>query len=154
MNAFFKGWRRKTGCVLLALALAFCAAWLRSFVSTNDVIQLDENHSLYSHDGSFSWNITSPDIFSLPILGLTPVAPDQEFGIDFVDDHLSRPAFTWRHEFCGFVASEISIHGTRIVQYWVPYWSVTTPLILASAWLLLRKPRIPSAAEKPLAPVN
>jgi len=32
MGDFFKGWRRKAGCVTLVMACTFAAAWVRSFI--------------------------------------------------------------------------------------------------------------------------
>src|SRR5438309_1503746 len=35
MRAFFRGWRRKVGCVTLAMAVFLCAAWFRSLIVTD-----------------------------------------------------------------------------------------------------------------------
>lgn len=139
MGAFFDGYGRKTGCLLLALAAVFSGAWLRSFASTNDVIQFNATYSLYSHDGSLSWNCTYPDD-SLPMFWQMPLVADEGVQNSFVIHPVSLPTFKWRHELCGFVASEISINGRRTIQYWVPYWAITMPLLLICAWLLLKKP--------------
>ena len=55
MNEVFRGWKRKVGVVTLVLACVFMGLWLRSFTTTNDQITLWVNHSLYSHNGSVSW---------------------------------------------------------------------------------------------------
>lgn len=137
MRDVFRGWRRKVGCVLLLLACAVLVAWLRSYLVDNDTITFATNphRQIYSHDGSVAWNISYPD----DTWGHDFFWPMRAPARDIEPNAL--PQFNWRWEVCGFVGSEISLYGYRVVQYWVPYWSIATPLALLAALLILWKPR-------------
>lgn len=51
MKEFFKGWRRKVGCVTLAAACLFVAGWVRSTVVDDYVTAF--NRSFFSSRGRF-----------------------------------------------------------------------------------------------------
>lgn len=131
MSALFQGWRRRAGCALLVVACALMVAWLRSYLSADDVLRLTSNGQLYSHNGSVSWNMTSVDDAFANVSG----------------PQFMRPRVIWRNEFFGFVGTEIVIYGRRTIQYWVPYWSFVTPLTLLSGYLILWKSRQASPAN-------
>ena len=121
MGEFVNGWRRKIGSLTLLIALAFTGLWVRSFSTTDDHVTVWRNHSLYSHNGAISWNISSHD-------EMKPAEDVQPPTI----------VHKWRWEWGGFVASDISFYGQSTVQYWVPYWYFILPLTLISAYLFLR----------------
>jgi hypothetical protein len=106
------------------MGLAFLAAWMRSFLSTNDHIRVWGKHSLYSHNGSVCWNIQYAELSILEVaagpLQATINSRFEAFGISF---------------------SDISVAGMGVQQYWISYWYFITPLTLVSAYLLLTKPR-------------
>lgn len=129
MSRVFYGWRRKCGCALLVISCALMGLWLRSYLVHDDVLTVAAGRQLYSHNGCLSWNITTADDSWTDWIQPSPAAPPL--------DHSALPRFTWRREYFGFVASEIAISGSRIVQYWVPYWFLATPLAVISAILLL-----------------
>src|SRR5262245_3802284 len=57
MREFFKGWRRKVGCVTLVMALASLGLWTRSFQS-DDAITISivsRTHMVRSWTGLVSW---------------------------------------------------------------------------------------------------
>lgn len=123
MATYFRGWRRKMGCMTLAMACAFMVLWVRSFASTNDQITVWAKHSLYSHNGWVSWNINYVDP-SMPFVMQSPTTPVTKS----------------RWEFYGVVVSDTVVFGNQgVKQYWVIYWYFITPLTLFSAWLLLGK---------------
>lgn len=56
MKNFFHGWRRNVGCITLALACVFTAAWLRSY-QRHDLLWLETTHfrgMVYSSTGGLS----------------------------------------------------------------------------------------------------
>ena len=57
MREFFKGWRRKVGCVTLVIACAFTGAWLRSMFICDLVDFAIENHQheFFSVHGHLLW---------------------------------------------------------------------------------------------------
>src|SRR5436190_16794512 len=59
MQAFFHGWRRKTGCLLLAFAVATMALWFRSYVVI-DEISFGEQ-SLETVGGDIDWTRISDE---------------------------------------------------------------------------------------------
>ena len=60
-SGYLHSTRRKLGLVAIFVACGFLGLWSRSFLSTNDQVTVWNNHSLYSHDGSVSWNIRYTD---------------------------------------------------------------------------------------------
>lgn len=131
MRDIFRGWRRKTGCVLLLVACAAMVAWLRSYLVDTDSFTVATNRQIYSHNGSVSWNIIYPGVVTPDLWQFHAAITGGE------ELEVVVPKFNWRWEVCGFVGSEMSMYGQRIVQYWVPYWSIATPLALIAAVLIL-----------------
>jgi|SRR5579871_1662137 len=123
MVEFFRGWQRKTGCVLLMLALAMLGMWIRSTVVSDTIVfpSTLRNHSLKSSHSLLSWctverkadgfrwwsEILAPDDRKDPSLHLTEI-----------------------REYAMLSKKRINISTT-------PYWAVTMPLIMLSAYLIL-----------------
>ena len=169
MGEFFKGWRRKAGLVMLAMACLLSLAWLRSyekndridgliaarlvhgyFVSTNGDMNFvrrfplpDDNAVNLLHLKSWiSWRTERAQPTHPVLLGRT-TAYDAQSGIAS-PDCWNEFKVAWRFDFAGFHCGEgrhRSWHSWD-VQFWVfPYWSITLPMTLLSAWLILIKPR-------------
>lgn len=134
MRDFFKGWKRKTGAVTLAVACVFMVGWVRSeFVQDflkirhgNDATELgstngrlywfcawDTEDNPFQRDFNFAWDNDGP------------IAADHKTILQFaVFDFQDR----------------ILSHGRLRIRYLsTPYWSIVLPLTLLSAWLLLSK---------------
>jgi len=119
MTEFFKGWRRKAGCVTLVMATVLGALWIRSCVLSEFV----------SNGGAQLWCVASFD-----------------GGIHLWSAHTIPGAFPFSpyiivpHGRAGILLIE---HLDLIVRYedgykWtVPYWQLTIPLALTSVYLLL-----------------
>ena len=140
MREFFNGWRRKVGCVTLAMALAFMLGWGRSFVcydwlaicsgSNIQFVVMSQGQRLglqHYHDGS-QWSPNSLDWGSGLHSGLA--------------DDLNDPRFSWRHY--GFVRIGDDI-------WVVSYWCLALPLALLSAYLILWKPITKTGIESDMA---
>jgi hypothetical protein len=117
MHTFFPGWRRKAGCVLLVIALLVTCVWLRSLVVA-DAFDIRwqrvyvRHGAVISVDGSVSATLNSQKR-----------SRDQD-GIYWV---------------CIAKAEQkVSLYHYALE---IPYWSITMPLTLLSAYLILSKPR-------------
>ena len=157
MREFFRGWRRKCAVVTLLMACVFAAAWVRS-LSTSDAILIPRTKSefirLDSRSGRFSWNkvynaqVTIPKI----IWRADAIVPTDE---DVVFDH-SHYIYEWRWLWGTIDVGRVHSPGdgrVRAKYVILPYWFITIPLALISAFLLLSRPRqsTPMKINKPTA---
>jgi len=128
MGEFFKGWRRKAGCVTLVMACVFMAIWLRTFAATDTIIVGQVGIS--SVDGVLAV-VTNDEI----------PTPRWE-SADAIRLDSDRVRFHWQLRLFGF---RRGVDGDD--QAWtIPYWSIVIPLTLLSAYLLLTKPRQSTAS--------
>ena len=125
MREFFHGWRRKAGCVTLVVALLLMAGWLRSRNISDRIVIRRYGHVteyLVSQQSGFGW---SKEIYwNLIGAEMLTEVPYREwlgfrYGMKLLPDNL------------------VAKVNVRII----PYWSLTIPLTLLSAYLLLWKPR-------------
>lgn len=107
---FFDGWRRKTGCVTLMMALLLMALWVRSDLLVDHVFVRGNVFS--SNGGCLVWDWQS---WGLPEANITAWQTDKASPFD-EDWYVGR-------------------NGVRF-----PYWAVVVPLTILSADLILRKP--------------
>ena len=157
MRDFFRGWRRKIGVVTLVMACLFLLGWVRSLTHFEGVslpFGRKPNHFFVSWDSSLVW-------LKEYIGGMGPgLYPEfKSRSITGIDDRIfNSPHFEWRWNWSGFGSGvgvdEIKV-GNRIERTSltvIPYWSVTIPLTLISAFLLLTKPRL-STPKKIVEPI-
>ena len=121
MREFFKGWRRKVGCVALVMAVVVFCAWMRSMIVT-DSLWINTGttlHQLHSCRASLWWESR----------------PDEK-----------APRWYWK----SYRTQNWENIGTRlfIVEDYGPhrcvriaYWPFAVTLTLLSACLILWKPR-------------
>jgi hypothetical protein len=65
MAECFNGWRRKFGCVMLAMAIAFMVGWVRSYLEVDEfTISTARSHQRFeSNSGLLTWeHITEFDV--------------------------------------------------------------------------------------------
>jgi len=140
MGDFFRGWRRKIGCVTLLLACLFATGWIRSQIVA-DVIMFHcgprTTGIVYSVRNCLSLTSRQDGVLhsevSIPIWHESSIA---DFPDPAVVDH-----FEWQCPKCGssfLVGGEVGLLA-RFSH--VPYWSIVIPLTLLSAFLLLTKLR-------------
>ncbi|MDB5346741.1 MAG: hypothetical protein JWP89_5118 [Schlesneria sp.] len=146
MWSFFYGWRRKAGGVTLVMACVFAAAWVGSLTEMQALFRLNENdtHLVASVDGNISWE----RIWPIPtprrsrwvhkrnrIVG--PNDPDSD-----CDVHWNITGFGF--DFRAFSKLEtgagVPPYTQEFALWQIPYWSITIPLTLLSAYLILWKP--------------
>jgi len=156
MGVFFKGWRRKAGCVVLVMACLLATAWMRSHV-TRDVFHIcSRDPVLYvaSVDGAIL--LVKNSFIGKGHIAPTQVVKDEH---DYWEPWEIR--WHWRSEWCGFLFGsgvkslpldkippeerrwviDNPIKDRRVDVWIIPHWSVVLPLTILSAYLLLWKPR-------------
>lgn len=56
MPEFFRGWRRKVGCVALVMACLVAIAWIRSMAVADHIyVRFDRQHEIRSRQQTFLW---------------------------------------------------------------------------------------------------
>jgi hypothetical protein len=137
ISLFWGGWRRKTGCVALLMALMLMVGWLRSLTYFEGFSFPGRTPTDYllSWDSSLVW-LRAP---GLPFCSdKYPTYLCWKFlGTDeriFQSTHRK-----WLWNWGGFGSCVGIDHpGDMIV---IPYWAVVIPLTFVAAFLLLTKPR-------------
>ena len=121
MREFFRGWRRKVGCVTLVIACVLAAMWLRSFIVGDEWFYVlgEQQYMLLSSDGRVflsSWDVNTRD---------------RQFGVTSIPK--SDPLFLWKT-----IGNQGAAHRS---EHWTRgYWQFTIPLTLLSAYLILWRP--------------
>ena len=142
MREFFKGWRRKAGCVVLVAACVLAIAWMRSFVVEEEVaITLSGRlHACLSASGGLSWVASSgPQI---------PFSLEWRYGSYTPAE--GRTQLTWTPGFPPnlnqfLCTDEIRLNRPSQYRPWIiHYWKIVPALTLLAAYLIFRKPRKPA----------
>ena len=145
MREFFKGWKRKIGCLTLVMACVATAGWVRSQHFSDFIkYRIGPQHWLCisSNNDSFALSLlkeNQPGQFTFfRIFDSSPVQVDRSD-----EEYLV-------FKFCGFKFGVddgmAPSAGVRIsnppTSYFchAPYWSIVLPLTAFSAFLLLSKP--------------
>jgi len=157
MREFFKPWRRKLGSLGFVVACVFAAGWVRSPYVTDAVTYSTGENSVASwfsdnstlgliqyraelDDGSGKY---SPGTVSIK-------GPSYPTWITVRPGESDLSFLTWQWRWLGFGFSETEkFDGVWLTYRVAPYWSITLPLTLLSAYMLLSKPR-----SKPNQPVS
>ena len=141
MHEFFKGWRRKVGCVALALALVVMAGWIRSrFIFDNIVVVTDDQTfvTYLSCIHGVGWYTSHYRKLKLPatmhsLRYSTAEQPSNSEMVDGEGKDLSQNLFVI---YVDDTDSDPQCQ-TIIVRYFV----IAIPLTLLAAYLILWKPR-------------
>ncbi len=160
MREFFRGWRRKVGCLTLVMACLVTGMWMRSLVYGDFVVVnrgVHSNDFLSSFQSGIKWIRSSepplPEFFGVNSIWLENppvVSPRYLFSTTdrFDTDETLMPVFggsviEWQSHWNG-----VGFHfGTGLVSrrqftvLLIPYWFVTMLVTLLSAYLILWKPR-------------
>ena len=140
MREFFKGWRRKAGCVALVIACTLTVAWIRSH-NTVDGLNISIGNrchaigSMRSGVAWFAWDSTSEQLKEE-----WTVQSHSAYEMGFHRRSLAEIVELWIRS-----AKEMGQLNPR--AWAAPYWSIVLPLSLLSAYLILWKPR--KKAAKP-----
>ena len=145
LQEFLKGWRRKTGCVILMIACTVVGMWLRSHIVRDGISDLGDKgaHSLYSVNGTIRWT---------QWLGPERNPYHEPVWYSLRSDTFQEPqSIIWSRQWCFIHRRESDdrpwfVPG-RTRELILPYWFVVIPLTLLSAYLLLWKPRKRTGAD-------
>jgi hypothetical protein len=143
MREFFRDWRRKLGCVMLVFACGLMGMWVRSFQRRDCFVASiwDFHYQWKSFGGVTLIERTTPD----------SILPNWHWSQSEVPDEWCLDAFLqsvtadWKWREFHFRSGIIRLQGGPN-EFWyliMPYWSLTLPVTLLSAWLLLSKPPQP-----------
>lgn len=133
MREFFKGWRRKAGCVALLMAVILNAGWIRNRV-VGDCFWFtigSRQHSILSLGDDLWWSSWSMAERDAPTTQwkLQPVNPNPEvFG---------RQIASIERDFRNLESTK----ERRFGGWRVHYWAIVVPMTILSALLILWKPR-------------
>jgi hypothetical protein len=143
VGEFFRGWRRKVGCVTLLMTLGFMAGWVRSLITMDEltVPGIRATHYLNSTDGTLGWWMRIND----PNLGpsfQTRRSNSSEWAsvLEQIDIH-------WTFKWCGFGCGES--HRNQLQIWMMPYWSIVMPVTALSAYLLFVNSRKSTQTKLP-----
>lgn len=148
MLDFFKGWRRKAGCVLLVTTCAVTVVWARSHHRTEEMyVPCTESSILVG---------TARGCLFVKLERLLPDWPRHGFAVKtmaYDPDWPEDPLYWWMPD-CQAPSRQTRFGGYRYVKvvandqspsefelWFIPFWSLVLPLTLSSAWLILWKPR-------------
>lgn len=145
MREFFRGWRRKAGCLTLVLACVLAAGWIRSYAHIDNLLLITDQtlNGVLSINGATTWGTNwmtdgSKQQFDTWLKWKTaPVTPLM---------NVSTPdgtTYHWKYSLGGFqlYRYDWSRFNQSGMACTLPYWSIVIPLTLLSAWLLLSKQR-------------
>ncbi|HEY4258843.1 MAG TPA: hypothetical protein VGM98_01730 [Schlesneria sp.] len=152
MREFFRGWRRKAGCVTLVVAMALTGIWI---TSRNRVWghRWYTKHSLLSilvREWGFDcqiWDMPDPELFNRDTIAVgwahtidstpTRFEPFRRTGMLEPEWHRHWAGFHWGQvTFLDAYPEHVTIN--KLI---VPHWATALPLTLLSAYLILWKPR-------------
>lgn len=139
MRDFFRGWRRKWGCITLLIACVVTAAWVRSLHRLDQFRISPESQSpiylLQSVNGSVRW-ICDESRGAEIYLWMTRTRNDEPHRFTSDERQNSKPE--WKLQWLGFRAYQAS----PIEMVWfIPYWFLSIPLTFLAAYLILSTPR-------------
>ena len=145
MGDFFKGWRRKIGCVTLAMACLFTSVWLIANLWCFELVSAvgEPIQIVTARKGFLRWS-SYMDINTTAAPFLWQSWPATQEQIEPMDAPLMRIEWDWHWVWREIEFGHGRCHGSsrhKIGVWAVPYWSIVWPLTLLSAWLILAKPR-------------
>lgn len=121
MRDFFRGWRRKVGCVVLIMALLAVSAWIKSLY-VQDMIAFDianRTHFFVSNESHFFW--------------VTLEGPPGPPPISWTSGRSTRIPSTGDYVLRKTVVVVFAWSGIKSI----PYWTIVLPLTLLSTCPIL-----------------
>lgn len=157
MREFFRGWRRKVGCVALALALVLTSVWVRSLTMQDRSIviclsKLSRQQVATDRDGFWCVHEVSTGPMNFGYVSALAWGPrinqrDRGWPYRAASEHYQ---LDWRMRAIGFDVGRFhwcdqcdaeDETAKWAVVFRIPFWSIVLPLTAVSAWLLIITPR-------------
>lgn len=126
MFNFFKGWRRKLGCVALAIAALVTVSWVSS-LRTRTTGWFRTDYAFYRFQNSNSSFIAFIDVND----------PESEFS-----PYL--PTYSWshsEHQLGEATSPPWPAIGFEHGRFWIAHWMIAVPLTVLAGYLILWRPR-------------
>jgi hypothetical protein len=143
MREFFRGWRRKAGCITLAIACVLLAGWMRSLIVIDIYSTAGKTpESLVSGLHIIAWwsNDFGRDTdYGIRAPGGWTTISSTHWKKGLHPHDLDRIQWHWR--FLGFGYGDDIRPDYMMTYRYIPYWSLVIPLALLSAYLILWQPR-------------
>ena len=168
MREYFRGWRMKSGVVVLTLACLFIGAWVRSLI-VRDLVRIPFQNGF--NQGTISEISTEPGIVNVywfaepnfvPSGSLNPnPTPTLPTGAvinldavgEFIEDKLGAvTGFETYETEAALLISNTTMTAEFAPTFVIPFWPIVISLTLISAWLLLgnRWKKGPKPTSEPL----
>lgn len=143
MRGFFRGWRRKLGCVTLLLACVVTGWWIRSFYICDDIRvpgRTPAFHLFFTLPNWFGWVWVENADGGVP--------PRYRSGKTAYSTTVHEYSYRPYRFVYGNVDPKHPLAQTMEAgpHFYLSYWMVVLPLTLLSAYLLLSKPRLRKTA--------
>lgn len=145
MREFFKGWRRKAGCLVLLMSIVLLCGWFRSMIVTDqlEVAIGDSNHFFTSTEGYFRWTrweVKVPGVAPWVWHSVAHGSPGQPLD--------NESAVQWRWNWFLFDFGSGLFRGSPLSAWAFPYW-IGIPLTGVAAALLIPGPSKGASDEGP-----
>ena len=165
MREFFKGWRRKVGCVTLAIASFVTTLWVRGLSRSDDafipfgdqttfqVISQKSSLTVRKFVSRFRAATAKAGPDRILLLEVFPPTKRSPGHVAFSADEMTRKQlgtpYVWTFKMGGmglatFQDNELQL---RVAIFTIPYWTMALPLTLLSAYLILSTPRKRTEAD-------
>ena len=125
MREFFRGWKRKLGCVTLVMACLAMAGWTRSYSVEDRIVVEDAGYRISSVFGRIQW--TWKYYHEVP-----------------------SQMIKWHRQDVRTIPPEYEGPDYRNYDQELSYWVIVIPLTALSCFLLLKKPKTPTQKKTAL----
>ena len=157
MGGFFNGWRRKTGCVTLVMALVFTGGWVKSFTREDEIaITVFQRRQCFDSMSGlinwWAWDDPSPCERCEWLSSTDHCNNDltqkssRDFGrqekkliAEFRFDSESISSQVYLNVDGDVELNDDESIAASLRKSIIPYWYIVLPLTAISAWLLLTK---------------
>lgn len=147
MNNYFRGWRRKAGCVTLVLACLFTAGWIRGLTIQGSLLFVKEQGALMSdlrmtrlsaaaRDG-LVWSRSESQYDLRWVAGWVPHPLSKGSLTSPTESHRTekKSVLNWRFELLGIEIGKYRGEGVNgaftTFAFWrISYWSIVIPLTI------------------------
>ena len=145
MREFFRGWRRKVGCVALVMACVIMGLWFRTHFVEDVILSGNGKGTIISVQLSRSGLLLNryEGVVMKPGVKWWREGPvKDQIGPPRAFFTREKVTFTRQSQWYVFGSGEIQNDLGNTMSFWVlPFWSIIVPLTLLSAYLILWKPR-------------
>ncbi|MDB5345253.1 MAG: hypothetical protein JWP89_3630 [Schlesneria sp.] len=134
MRDFFRGWRRKAGCVTLTVACLVTGMWLRS-------LRIVDHFGLIQGEHASTWVLVTPEGYRWEQSRFQEQFPPKYLWYSYSVDDINylMHGFNESSRLFGFASGKRTwIDGiSETTCYVIPHWFCTVPLTMLSAYLIL-----------------